>query len=74
MKEADKALAAGKDAITKADDADKVSTAVLIIEDKTLTDDQRKEQLLGVDTEYAKGIENIDAARSYVSSFRYGAL
>lgn len=28
MKEADKALAAGKDAITKADDADKVGAAV----------------------------------------------
>ncbi|MFW6936306.1 DUF1542 domain-containing protein, partial [Streptococcus pyogenes] len=38
-------------------------TKALIIEDKTLTDDQRKEQLLGVDTEYAKGIENIDAAK-----------
>ncbi len=39
-------------------------TKALIIEDKTLTDDQRKEQLLGVDTEYAKGIENIDAAKN----------
>ncbi|HER7560126.1 TPA: DUF1542 domain-containing protein, partial [Streptococcus pyogenes] len=38
-------------------------TKALIIEDKTLTDDQRKEQLSGVDTEYAKGIENIDAAK-----------
>ncbi|HEQ4759657.1 TPA: DUF1542 domain-containing protein [Streptococcus pyogenes] len=38
-------------------------TKALIIEDKTLTDDQRKEQLLGVDTEYAKGIENIDAGK-----------
>ncbi|HEP2896636.1 TPA: DUF1542 domain-containing protein [Streptococcus pyogenes] len=38
-------------------------TKALIIEDKTLTDDHRKEQLLGVDTEYAKGIENIDAAK-----------
>ncbi|HER9129478.1 TPA: DUF1542 domain-containing protein, partial [Streptococcus pyogenes] len=38
-------------------------TKALIIEDKTLTDDQCKEQLLGVDTEYAKGIENIDAAK-----------
>ncbi|VHE86290.1 DUF1542 domain-containing protein [Streptococcus pyogenes] len=38
-------------------------TKALIIADKTLTDDQRKEQLLGVDTEYAKGIENIDAAK-----------
>ncbi|MEN4471436.1 DUF1542 domain-containing protein, partial [Streptococcus pyogenes] len=38
-------------------------TKALIIEDKTLTDDQRKEQLLGVDTEYAKGIENIAAAK-----------
>ncbi len=47
---------------------DKIAEAVaktkaLIIEDKTLTDDQRKEQLSGVDTEYAKGIENIDAAK-----------
>ncbi|HHJ2547860.1 TPA: DUF1542 domain-containing protein [Streptococcus pyogenes] len=38
-------------------------TKALIIEDKTLTDDQRKEQLSGVDTEYAKGIENIAAAK-----------
>ncbi len=50
--------------LAKKDLAEAVAkTKALIIEDKTLTDDQRKEQLSGVDTEYAKGIENIDAAK-----------
>ncbi|VHI53052.1 LPXTG-motif cell wall anchor domain-containing protein [Streptococcus pyogenes] len=50
--------------LAKKDLAEAVAkTKALIIEDKTLTDDQRKEQLSGVDTEYAKGIENIAAAK-----------
>ncbi|HER3550979.1 TPA: DUF1542 domain-containing protein [Streptococcus pyogenes] len=58
-----KAIEARKD-LAKKDLAEAAAkTKALIIEDKTLTDDQRKEQLLGVDTEYAKGIENIDAAK-----------
>ncbi|HEQ4735764.1 TPA: DUF1542 domain-containing protein [Streptococcus pyogenes] len=58
-----KGIEARKD-LAKKDLAEAVAkTKALIIEDKTLTDDQRKEQLLGVDTEYAKGIENIDAAK-----------
>ncbi|AND04631.1 DUF1542 domain-containing protein [Streptococcus pyogenes] len=59
----DKGIEARKD-LAKKDLAEAVAkTKALIIEDKTLTDDQRKEQLSGVDTEYAKGIENIDAAK-----------
>ncbi|HER2360699.1 TPA: DUF1542 domain-containing protein [Streptococcus pyogenes] len=59
----DKGIEARKD-LAKKDLAEAAAkTKALIIEDKTLTDDQRKEQLLGVDTEYAKGIENIDAAK-----------
>ncbi|HHK1021866.1 TPA: DUF1542 domain-containing protein, partial [Streptococcus pyogenes] len=58
-----KGIEARKD-LAKKDLAEAVAkTKALIIEDKTLTDDQRKEQLSGVDTEYAKGIENIDAAK-----------
>ncbi|HER1615680.1 TPA: DUF1542 domain-containing protein, partial [Streptococcus pyogenes] len=58
-----KGIEARKD-LAKKDLAEAVAkTKTLIIEDKTLTDDQRKEQLSGVDTEYAKGIENIDAAK-----------
>ncbi|HFJ4934932.1 TPA: DUF1542 domain-containing protein [Streptococcus pyogenes] len=59
-----KGIEARKD-LAKKDLAEAVAkTKALIIEDKTLTDDQRKEQLSGVDTEYAKGIENIDAAKN----------
>ncbi|HFP6033462.1 TPA: DUF1542 domain-containing protein [Streptococcus pyogenes] len=59
----DKGIEARKD-LAKKELAEAVAkTKALIIEDKTLTDDQRKEQLSGVDTEYAKGIENIDAAK-----------
>ncbi|HES0921349.1 TPA: DUF1542 domain-containing protein [Streptococcus pyogenes] len=58
-----KGIEARKD-LAKKDLAEAVAkTKALIIEDKTLTDDQRKEQLSGVDTEYAKGIENIAAAK-----------
>ncbi|HER6349334.1 TPA: DUF1542 domain-containing protein [Streptococcus pyogenes] len=58
-----KGIEARKD-LAKKDLAEAVAkTKALIIEDKTLTDDQRKEQLSGVDTEYAKGIENIDVAK-----------
>ncbi|WP_247593391.1 DUF1542 domain-containing protein, partial [Streptococcus pyogenes] len=58
-----KGIEARKD-LAKKDLAEAVAkTKALIIEDKTLTDDQRKEQLSGVDIEYAKGIENIDAAK-----------
>ncbi|HEP1515630.1 TPA: DUF1542 domain-containing protein [Streptococcus pyogenes] len=58
-----KGIEARKD-LAKKDIAEAAAkTKALIIEDKTLTDDQRKEQLSGVDTEYAKGIENIDAAK-----------
>ncbi|AKI35616.1 LPXTG cell wall anchor domain-containing protein [Streptococcus pyogenes] len=58
-----KGIEARKD-LAKKDLAEAVAkTKALVIEDKTLTDDQRKEQLSGVDTEYAKGIENIDAAK-----------
>ncbi|MEN4382481.1 DUF1542 domain-containing protein, partial [Streptococcus pyogenes] len=58
-----KGIEARKD-FAKKDLAEAVAkTKALIIEDKTLTDDQRKEQLSGVDTEYAKGIENIAAAK-----------
>ncbi|HFU5946388.1 TPA: DUF1542 domain-containing protein, partial [Streptococcus pyogenes] len=58
-----KGIEARKD-LAKKDLAEAVAkTKALIIEDKMLTDDQRKEQLSGVDTEYAKGIENIDAAK-----------
>ncbi|HHZ1188381.1 TPA: DUF1542 domain-containing protein [Streptococcus pyogenes] len=58
-----KGIEARKD-LAKKDLAEAVAkTKALIIEDKTLTDDQRKEQLSGVDTGYAKGIENIDAAK-----------
>ncbi|VGT97147.1 DUF1542 domain-containing protein [Streptococcus pyogenes] len=58
-----KGIEARKD-LAKKDLAEAVAkTKALIIEDKTLTDDQRKEQLSDVDTEYAKGIENIDAAK-----------
>ncbi|HFF7498615.1 TPA: DUF1542 domain-containing protein [Streptococcus pyogenes] len=58
-----KGIEARKD-LAKKDLAEAVAkTKALIIEDKTLTDDQRKEQLSGVDTEYAKCIENIDAAK-----------
>ncbi|RXS20069.1 DUF1542 domain-containing protein [Streptococcus pyogenes] len=58
-----KGIEARKD-LAKKDLAEAVAkTKAFIIEDKTLTDDQRKEQLSGVDTEYAKGIENIAAAK-----------
>ncbi|HER7404722.1 TPA: DUF1542 domain-containing protein, partial [Streptococcus pyogenes] len=58
-----KGIEARKDLAKKDLSEAAAKTKALIIEDKTLTDDQRKEQLSGVDTEYAKGIENIDAAK-----------